>query len=142
IHLRPNQQVVHGLSVDLSASGAKFKVPSAFDYKLGDVISVFFTELAQSSEIGGLSAAIEYRILAIDDSYDNDAVKFLRTLKLTDTTVIERVIDESLRNNAQKAKHDNQDKIIRARTRGFEHSYLKHTANLPVFFSGSELKLV
>ncbi len=142
IHLRPHHQVVHGLSIDLSASGAKFKVPSAFDYKLGDVISVFFTELEQTSEIGGLNRAVEYRILAVDESYDNDAIKFLRTLKLSDTNVIERVIAESLRNNAQKAKHDNQDKIIRARTRGYEHSYLKHTANLPVFFSGSELKLV
>ncbi|MCE7642102.1 PilZ domain-containing protein [Vibrio fluvialis] len=142
IHLRTREQVVHGLSVDLSASGAKFKVPSAFDYKLGDVISVLFTELEQTSEIGGLNKPIEYRILAIEDSYDNDAVKFLRTLKLSETNVVEQVILESLRNNAQKAKHDNQDKIIRARTRGYEHSYLKHTANLPVFFSGSELKLV
>lgn len=142
IILRNSKHTVHGLSIDLSSSGAKFKVPSAFDYKLGDTISVTFTELSETSEVPGLDQAIEYRILAIDDSYDNDAIKFLRTLKLTETNVIERIIIESLRDNSQKAKHDNQDKIIRARTRGYEHSYLKHTSNLPVFFSGSELQMV
>uniref|UniRef100_UPI00397EEE15 hypothetical protein n=1 Tax=Salmonella sp. ZJJH19_0144 TaxID=3159615 RepID=UPI00397EEE15 len=84
---------------------------------------------------------IEYRILGVDESYDNDSVKYLRALKLSESLVIEKVIEESLKNNSQKARHDNQDKIIRARTRGYEHSYLKHTCNLPVFFSGSELKL-
>ncbi|MDE1240704.1 PilZ domain-containing protein [Vibrio aestuarianus] len=141
IHLQ-NKQLVNGLSVDLSASGAKFKVPAAFDYKLGEVIKVHFSELNKSSEVVGLHNTIEYRILGIEESYDNDAVKFLRTLKLSDTDVIEKVIDEALQNNSQKARHDNQDKLIRARTRGYEHTYLKHTCNLPVFFSGDELKLV
>lgn len=141
IHL-PSKQLVNGLSVDLSVSGAKFKVPAAFNYKLGEVIKVYFSELNKTSEVVGLHHAIEYRILGIDESYDNDAVKFLRTLKLSDTNIIEKVITESLQNNTQKARHDNQDKLIRARTRGYEHTYLKHTCNLPVFFSGSELKLV
>jgi hypothetical protein len=36
IHLKSGQER-HGVSVDLSSSEAKFKVPSAFDYKLGEV---------------------------------------------------------------------------------------------------------
>ncbi|WP_165310373.1 PilZ domain-containing protein [Vibrio ziniensis] len=141
IHLPSNEQVVHGLSVDLSASGAKFKVPSAFNYKLGDTIWVQFTELSKSTQVEGLNKPIEYRVLGVDESYDNDAVKYLRTLKLSESEIIEKVIAISLKNNSQKARHDNQDKIIRARTRGYEHIYLKHTCNLPVFFSGNELKL-
>jgi hypothetical protein len=75
IHLPSNEQVVHGLSVDLSASGAKFKVPSAFNYKLGDTIWVQFTELIKSSKFEELNKPIEYRILGVDESYDNDSVK-------------------------------------------------------------------
>ncbi|MBD0787514.1 PilZ domain-containing protein [Vibrio sp. Y2-5] len=141
IHLPSTEQVVHGLSVDLSASGAKFKVPSAFNYKLGDTIWVQFTELTKSTKLEELNKPIEYRVLGVDESYDNDSIKYLRALKLSDSPIIEKVIEESLKNNSQKARHDNQDKIIRARTRGYEHIYLKHTCNLPVFFSGSELKL-
>ncbi|MFV0448135.1 MAG: PilZ domain-containing protein [Vibrio sp.] len=141
IHLPSNEQVVHGLSVDLSASGARFKVPSAFSYKLGDTILVQFTGLNQSTQLEGLNKPIEYRILGIDESHDNDAVKYLRTLKLSENDIIEKVIQESLKTSSKKSRHDNQDKIIRARTRGYEHSYLKHTCNLPLFFSGSELKL-
>ena len=141
IHLANKQQVAHGLSVDLSTSGARFKVPSFFDYKLGEIITVRFVELFKEYEISGLDAQIEYRILAVDESYDNDAIKFLRVLRLSETDAIDRVIAESLSNNRKKATHDNQDKIIRARTRAYEHAYLKHSCSLPLFFSGNELKI-
>ncbi|OXE30420.1 hypothetical protein CA163_23450, partial [Vibrio parahaemolyticus] len=71
----------------------------------------------------------------------NDAVRYLRTIRLTETNVVARVIDEALNSAAKRARHDNQDKIIRARTRGYEHIALKHTSNLPLFFDGNELKL-
>lgn len=138
---RKNEQLIHGLSIDLSPSGAKFKVPAAFDYKLGEEIQVYFAELNQSSNVVGLHKKIEYRILSVDESYDTDAIKFLRVLKLSDCDVIEKVIEEAIQTNTQKARHDNQDKIIRTRTRGYEHLHLKHTSNLPLFFSGNELKL-
>ncbi len=137
----PRSQFVHGVTLDISPSGARIKVPSAFDYKLGDTISILFSELAKTSEVSGLNSALEYRILAVDDSYENDAVKFLRLLKLGEDNVIDLLIQESLRNENQRTKHDNQDKVIRARTRGFEHIFLKHTCNLPLFFSGGEVKL-
>lgn len=134
-------QVLHGVSIDLSASGAKFKVPSAFNYSLGEVIQITFSEIAKTSQLAEIHRPIEYRVLAVEDSYENDAVKFLRCLRLTDTNIIAAVIDESLNNSTKRARHDNQDKIIRARTRGYEHIYLKHTCNLPLFFQGDELKL-
>ncbi|UUM31132.1 PilZ domain-containing protein [Vibrio japonicus] len=140
--LLPDGHVVHAVTVDLSPSGARFKVPSAFTYKLGDVIEVSFVELAKSSNVEGLQGPIAYRIVGIDESYETDAVKFLRLLKLGDDDTLAAVIEQFLKTDNQRAKHDNQDKIIRARTRGYEHSYLKHTNCLPVFFSGNELKLV
>lgn len=138
----PSAQLVHGVSVDLSASGARFKVPTAFNYKLGEIITVQFVELSKSSTVDGIAKPFQYRVVGIDDSYDNDAVKFLRTIRLTESKAIELAIIEALHSESQRARHDNQDKIIRARTRGFEHTYLKHTCNLPLFFSGNELKLV
>lgn len=108
-------------------------MPAAFDYKLGEVIQVYFSDLNKTSNVVGLHKSIDYRILGVDESYDSDAIKFLRVLKLSDTDVIEKVIEEAIQTNTQKARHDNQDKIIRARTRGYEHMYLKHTCNLPLF---------
>ncbi|WP_428772986.1 PilZ domain-containing protein [Vibrio sp.] len=138
----PSEQLVHAISVDLSPSGARLKVPTAFDYKLGEILTVRYVELSRNSDIHGVDKPVQYRLVGIDDSYDNDAVKYLRLLRLTQTNVIERVIEESLHSNSQKVRHDNQDKIIRARSRGYEHTYLKHTCSLPVFFSGNQLKLV
>ncbi len=134
-------QLLHGLSIDLSSSGAKFKVPSAFNYTLGEVIKVTFTELGKTSAVLNIERPIEFRVIAVDESYENDAVKFLRTIKLSDTNVVDKIIDESLNSDTKRNRHDNQDKIIRARTRGYEHTHLKHTCNLPLFFSGSELKV-
>ncbi len=134
-------QIVHAVTVDLSPSGAKFKVPSAFNYKLGEVIDVRLVELSKTIEVEGIDSVIPYRIVGIDESYENDAVKYLRLLKLDTTNIIDEVIEQLLKSEGQKSRHDNQDKIIRARSRGFEHTYLKHTCNLPVFFSGNELKL-
>jgi hypothetical protein len=138
----PDKQLIHGISVNLSASGAKFKVPSAFRYKLGEIIHVRFSELNKKYDISGLKDDVAYRVLAIEDSYDNDSVKFLRVKRLSKTDSIERVIEAHFENEAQKARHDNQDKIIRTRTRAYEHAYLKHTCQLPVFFSGNDLKLI
>lgn len=137
-----SNQLVHAVTVDLSPSGAKFKVPSAFDYKLGEIIHARFVELARTSEIEGIDQAIPYRIVGIDESYENDAVKFLRVLKLDNSNTLATVIEQYFKSDAQKARHDNQDKIIRARTRGYEHIFLKHTCSLPLFFSGDQLKLV
>lgn len=137
-----NGQMVHGLSVDLSPSGARFKVPTAFNYKLGEIVEIKFVELSKKVKNPELNEPMPYRILGIDESYDNDAVKFLRVLKLDSGDLIESVIEELLQSERQRARHDNQDKIIRTRSRAYEHTFLKHTCNLPLFFSGDELKLV
>ncbi|MFB9143768.1 PilZ domain-containing protein [Vibrio artabrorum] len=134
-------QDLHGVTIDISPSGAKFKVPSTFRYSLGEIISVKFTELVEKSRENDVDKAIDYRILGIDESYENDAVKFLRTIKVSDTNVVARLINESLNSSSKKTSHENQDRIMRTRTRGIEHTYLKHTCNLPLFFNGSELKL-
>lgn len=139
---RANNQLVHGVTVDISPSGGRLKVPSAFDYKLGEVIDLIYTEVARSSKIVDIDKAIQYRIVGIDESHENDAVRFLRVIKLDETSVVDEIITQFLHSNSQKARHDNQDKVIRARSRGYEHNYLKHTCNLPVFFSGNEVKLV
>ncbi|NLS12700.1 PilZ domain-containing protein [Vibrio sp. SM6] len=134
-------QVLHGVSVDLSPSGAKFKVPSAFVYRSGQIIQVRFVELAAQSTLPKLDKPIEYRVLAIEECYDNDAVKFIRTLRLTETDRIARAIDEVLNSNLKRLRHDNQDKITLARNRGFEHVFMKHTSSLPLFFHGARAEL-
>ncbi len=66
----------------------------------------------------------------------------MRVLRITDTDIIQQVIEESLQDTSRKSKQDNQDKVIRAKTRCYEHAYLKNACSLPLFFSDNELKLV
>lgn len=133
-------QEIHGVSVDLSCSGARFKVPSAFDYRLGEVIQATFVQIAKEVNDPQLEEALEYRILGVDDCYENNSVRWLRLKRLTDTDVIAHAIEELLQKSSKRAKHDNQDHILRARSRGYEHCYLRHTTNLPLFFSGANLR--
>ncbi|MDR9827772.1 PilZ domain-containing protein [Vibrio sp. FNV 38] len=135
-------QRIHAVTIDLSPSGARFKVPAAFNYKLGEIVEVHFVEIAKSSKIEDIASHLNYRVVGIDQCFENDAVKYLRTIKLSDGDLPQRIIQEALKNTNQRVRHDNQDKIIRARTRGYEHTFLKHTCNLPVFFNKNELKLV
>ncbi|CAH0525025.1 PilZ domain-containing protein [Vibrio hippocampi] len=136
-----NGDIIAGVSVDLSNSGAKIKVPGTFDYDLGQVVKVRFEALASKSDIAELLQPIEYRILGVDGLHGVSPVKYLRTLRLTQTNAIERLLESLLDTDSKKVRHDNQDRITRARTRGFEHTYLKHACNLPLFFSGNELKV-
>ncbi len=136
-----NGETAHGVTVDLSGAGAKFKVPGTFDYNLGEVISVSFDELAKDDRIKEIQKPIEYRVLGVEGIHGVSPVKFLRTLRLTSTNAIEQVVEQHLNTETKKIRHDNQDKITRARTRGFEHTYLKHACNLPLFFSGEKLKV-
>lgn len=140
--LLPTRQTVHGVSVDLSPSGGRFKVPAAFKYKQGEVLNILFSELSKKSKIIGLEDPIQYRIVGVDDSYENDAVKYLRVLKISENDAIQQVIEESLLDRSQKSRQDNQDKVIRAKTRCYEHAFLKNTCNLPLLFNEDTLKLV
>ncbi|WP_039979487.1 PilZ domain-containing protein [Vibrio sagamiensis] len=135
-------RLIQGLSIDLSCSGAKFKVPKALDYKLGEVLQVTFRELANHSQIIGLDRPLKYQILGIDDCYENNAIRYLRAIRLTETNIIGRIIEKALNTASKRSRHANQDKVIRARARGYEHIASKYGLGLPLFFEGNELKFI
>ncbi|MEH6529978.1 MAG: PilZ domain-containing protein [Photobacterium frigidiphilum] len=141
VNLRlPFGQAVHGVTSDLSYSGAKFKVPSAFKYNLGQTVKASFPVLAEKCHDARLAKDIEYRILGIDDNKDNDSFKWLRLTLLSDNQVMKDTIKLNQNLNTSRSRNNHEDKVIQARTKGYEHCFLKHTASLPLFFSGAELK--
>ncbi|SMY37463.1 PilZ domain-containing protein [Photobacterium andalusiense] len=133
-----NSQQVLATTVDLSLSGAKCKVPAAFDYQLGQTITASFPQLAQQYQDARLNQSHHYRILGIDDIQDNDSIKWLRLLALTENTALQAIIKHDQHQSLSRNNHD--DKIIQLRTQGFEHCYLKHTTTMPLFFAGTSLK--
>lgn len=135
-------QTLNAVTLDLSPSGGKFKVPASFNYKLGEIITVRFIELKKTLKIEGIELPVEFKILGIDESYENDSVVFLRTMRITNTDIIDKIIDNSLLSEVQKNRHHNQDKIIRARTRAYEHAFLNSADQLPILFNQNELKAV
>ncbi|MGF1761377.1 PilZ domain-containing protein [Photobacterium sagamiensis] len=136
----PLGQSVHGVTSDLSYSGAKFKVPSAFKYNLGQTIIARFPLLAEEYNDSRLNKGTEYRILGIDSNKDNDSFKWLRLIALDDNLAIREAIDRSQKTTNNRTRNNHEDKIIQARTKGYEHCFLKHTSSMPLFFSGTELK--
>lgn len=138
----PYKDSVIATTVDLSPSGARFKVPSSSRYKAGDTIRVQFTELYENGTITGLEDDLEYQIIGIEESCESDSVRFLRTLRISETEVINDIINDNLKTDFKRTRYENQDKIVRARTRAYEHIYLKHAFQLPVFFSENELKVI
>ncbi|MGR5064226.1 PilZ domain-containing protein [Photobacterium sp. DNB22_13_2] len=135
----PLSQTINGISADLSYSGAKFKVPAAFNYKLGMNIVVRFPTLADKLNDPRLIEGMSYRILGIDENPDNDSYKWLRLKLLSDNTLIKSVIDQGLNQSQNRTRHNYDDKVIQIRTRGYEHCFLKHSTSLPVFLSDTQL---
>ncbi|MCD9471308.1 PilZ domain-containing protein [Photobacterium phosphoreum] len=135
--LTNNQQVL-ATTVDLSFSGTKCKVPAAFDYQLGQTITASFPQLAQQYQDARLNQSHHYRILGIDDIQDNDSIKWLRLLALTENTALKAIIKHDQHKSLSRSNHD--DKIIQLRTQAFEHCYLKHTTTMPLFFAATKLK--
>ncbi|MGO1297032.1 MAG: PilZ domain-containing protein [Vibrio sp.] len=133
--------VIHGESLDLSVSGARFKVPSCFKYKSEQIIKVKFVELNQRHGMPELDQYIEYKIIGLNDAYRHDSVTFLRAVRVTKTDIIGQVITESLTTIKKQQAHDNQDKIARLRSRAYEHIFLKHSCGLPLFFNKDTLQL-
>ncbi|UTV27232.1 PilZ domain-containing protein [Photobacterium atrarenae] len=136
----PFNQHVHGTTSDLSYSGAKFKVPSAFKYGLGQTIKATFPKLAEDYRDKRLNQETEYRIVGIDDSKDNDSFRWLRLKRISDNIAIREAIDRSQRTPQQRVRKNYDDKVIQVRTKGYEHCYLKHTTSMPMFFAGDQLK--
>ncbi|MCE7556288.1 PilZ domain-containing protein [Aliivibrio fischeri] len=138
--LLPNGNLIHGTSSDLSSSGARIKVPTAFEYGLGQIIQVSFPNLAKDTGIKELNGDFPYRILGIHDSEESDSYRWLRLKMESNHDVIAQAIEEKLNKNKRRTVHDQKDQIVRARTQGYEHCFLKHTTNIPLFFSGDTLK--
>ncbi|WP_299018801.1 PilZ domain-containing protein [uncultured Photobacterium sp.] len=136
----PLKQSVHGVTSDLSYSGAKFKVPSAFKYNLGQSITAKFPLMAEAFHDPRLSTGIEYRILDIDDNKDNDSFKWLRLKLSGDNSAIKNAIDSSLKISHNRTRKNHEDRVIQARTKGYEHCFLKHTSSMPMFFAGNRLE--
>ncbi|WED21210.1 PilZ domain-containing protein [Vibrio sp. JC009] len=135
-----NDLEIHATSNDISPSGLKLKVPSAFELNLGDTFDAFFTELHEQTNLEELIQGISYRIIGIDENTDNESIRWVRAIRLTETDVIDRAIIITLDSHAKKTHHNNQDKIIRARTHSYENAFIRHTTALPLFFNGAELK--
>ncbi|MDD9177395.1 MULTISPECIES: PilZ domain-containing protein [Aliivibrio] len=138
--LLPNGNLIHGTSSDLSSSGARIKVPAAFEYGLGQIIQVSFPTLAKETGIKDLNGDFPYRILGIHDSEESDSYRWLRLKMEANHDVIAIAIDEKLNKNKRRTLHDQKDQVVRARTQGYEHCFLRHTTNIPLFFSGDTLK--
>ncbi|WP_375751143.1 PilZ domain-containing protein [Vibrio sp. HN007] len=137
-----DKQEIHATSADLSNSGLKLKVPTAFEYNLGETFQAIFTELYKATNIEELCKPLNYRIIGIEECYENDSIRWLRAIRLSDTDVIRKAISIVLDSQVKRANHDNQDKVIRARTHSYENAYIKHTTAMPLFFKGTELKYV
>ncbi|MGF1764131.1 PilZ domain-containing protein [Aliivibrio kagoshimensis] len=136
----PKKQEIHGISSDLSPSGAKIKVPTAFDYGLGQIVEISFPALSKETGLAALNHKLEYRIIGIDDCNQSDSFKWLRIKLESDPEIIHQAIDIKLKGTRRKARHDNQDKILATRTKAYEYSYLKNSTHLPLFFAGNEMK--
>ncbi len=134
----PMKQVVNGVTSDISASGAKFKVPSAFNYGLGQTITVSYGELGERANIDALIQGIKYRIIGIDKS-DNNSFRWLRVQILDNSEAVSAAIDYEKRNTQQKVKKNTDDLAMQAKSKGYENCYLKHTASLPVYFAGNNI---
>jgi hypothetical protein len=136
----PTGQSINALSVDISNSGIKLKVPSAFSYNLGEVLQARFVKLAQRCAMRQLAEPNNYRVLGVDPCPENASIRWLRLLKLSENDHMDKAITSLLRGTTKKALHDKQDRIIRVKAGGYEHVHLRNSANLPLFFSGTELK--
>ncbi len=136
----PNGQVINALSVDVSNSGVKLKVPSAFTYQLGEVVTAQFPKLAEQCAVRQLAEPSNYRILGVDKCPENSSICWLRLLKLSENDYMDRAITKMLNSSNKKALHDKQDRLIKVKAGGYEHVHLRNSANLPLYFSGTDLK--
>lgn len=136
----PFNQQIWGMTTDLSSSGAKFKVPSAFSYRLGQTIDAYFPQLAEIHNEPLLEQPHRYRVLGIDDNPEDASFKWLRLIALSENEALKKLIIASQNKGILRHRNNHEDKIIQARTQGYEHCFLKHTVGLPLFFSDTELK--
>lgn len=136
----PYSQEVNGTTADISPSGARFRVSSAFRYFEGQMITAYFPELAKQLKDDRLIQGITYRVLGVTPHADNDSFTWLRLVLVEPSEAIKAAIEARLQMASNRSRRNYEDKIIQTRTRGYEHCFLKHTSSIPMFFAGSELK--
>ncbi|RXJ73831.1 hypothetical protein CS022_07525 [Veronia nyctiphanis] len=125
--------IVHGNTLDISQSGLKVKATAAFDYRVGDIVSVCFPELAKDHELPELKAGIDYQVTQIRDySYSSHFITLgLKISEINDS--INEIIDIRHRSKTQKPSEESNDKIDNIRHRALEKTVINHTTTLPLF---------
>ncbi|WP_087021903.1 PilZ domain-containing protein [Thaumasiovibrio subtropicus] len=136
----PLKQMVNGVTSDISPSGAKFKVPSAFNYGLGQTLTARYIELGERAGVRELLTGIKYRIIGVDKS-DNDSFRWLRLKGLDTSEAVAKAIEYE-KNNTQKVKKNTDDLAMQAKSKGYENCYLKQTSALPVYFADDQIRHV
>ncbi|QUJ68061.1 PilZ domain-containing protein [Photobacterium sp. GJ3] len=135
----PYSQEVNGISADISPSGARFRVSSAFRYVEGQMVTAYFPELAKQLKDERLMQGMNYRVLGVTP-HDNESFTWLRLVLVAPNDAIKDAIEASRQQTANRSRRNYEDKIIQTRARGYEHCFLKHTSSIPLFFAGTELK--
>ncbi|MGF1708705.1 PilZ domain-containing protein [Enterovibrio baiacu] len=136
----PDGTEVNGTTLDISNSGMRIKLPAAFQYEVGTVLTVYFPQLGDECQIPELFTGIDYRLVGVEINLVQDNFRRLRLRLITSTEAIKEAIDVKSKSVDLNTITENKDKLISTRTRSYEKIYLEKTPSLPLFFCGNALR--
>ncbi|RXJ73829.1 hypothetical protein CS022_07515 [Veronia nyctiphanis] len=136
--------IVHGTTHNVSRSGLKLKMTSAFGFSVGDIVQVELESKINEASSPTQVSGFKYRITRLkEDTHSSHWVSIgLALVSPYDTESVTRLIQNKLDKKEPKRRFENDDKIENLRNRALENLVVRHTSTLPVYFAGNTPKAV
>ena len=131
--LQADGQQVAATTSDISARGLKIKVAKEALVAKGTDLTIKFTGFEQEFASPALTRGIGYRVVGTEHK---EQLYWLKLIRTRENNEFDRFIRAFIKGNRMRYKInlDNVEQTIR--TKGYEQSYLRHSAALPLFFGG------
>ncbi|MFD2179835.1 PilZ domain-containing protein [Veronia pacifica] len=136
--------IVHGSTQNISRSGIKLRLTSAFDYREGDTLTVQLKNPYKDARPPGNIMGFRYRITRIKEySHSSQWVSLgLALVSQFESESVTGIIQPLIAGKEPKRRFENQDKIENLRNRALEGVIAERTKSLPIYFEGETPRFV
>ncbi|WP_161569666.1 PilZ domain-containing protein [Veronia nyctiphanis] len=132
--------IVHGKTLDLSPSGIRVKAASAFSFRVGNTITVRFTQLAEESGYTQLAEGIKYQIIRIKKDMHCEHFIEIGLKAETQIPAINDILAQRSRQIDKKLSTQSDHELDAIQHAGMQLSVVNGSAALPIFLEQSVIR--
>ncbi len=131
-----NNEILKGITVDLSVQGLKLKLPAPNQVAAGESVFIHFTGLESEFHLDS-KLKVEYRVLQIVKG-EEWTITFLKRPENSSLPKFDEFLEPFIHGNKRRYKINLENTLDAVMEKGYQQYYLPNTRSVPVFLARTE----